>query len=196
LGGKRVVAYVGSISLSSHPVDLLISAFPQVIRAVGNAVLLIVGGGEDLMILREQANRLGIEEAVCFVGRVAPDQVPGILCIADVSVDPVLENDVARARSPLKAFESLAVGTPVVTSDVGDRRSILNDGQAGLLVSPGSARELAKGILALLRDEERRQEAREAAAETCRRHYWDVLVHDFARVYEIIGGRAASFGGD
>ncbi len=70
----------------------------------------------------------------------------------EVSVEPVYDDLAARARSPLKILESLAVGTPVVAGDVGDRREMLYDGQAGLLVKPGDSDALATGILALLQD--------------------------------------------
>lgn len=190
LEGKRIAVYVGSMSLTSHPVDLLISAFAQVTRSLKDSVLVLVGGGEDLEKLRGQARGLGIEEAVRFVGRVAPDQVPAFLALADVSVDPVRDDDIARARSPLKLFESLAAGTPVVTGDVGDRRAILGDGRAGSLVAPGHVGDLAEGIVTLLREEERAWQMREAALATCKRYYWDTLVRDFARVYEIAGGEA------
>lgn len=189
LEGKRVVAYVGSMSLTNHPVDLLISAFSQVTQIVKDAVLLLVGGGEDLEKLREQVRRLEIEDVVRFIGRVAPDQAPAFLALADVSVDPVRDDDTARARCPLKVFESLAVGTPVVTGDVGDRGRHLHDGRAGVLVAPSEAAALAEGILAVLRDRDRARAMGQAALELRGRYYWDVLVHDFVRVYDIAGGR-------
>jgi glycosyltransferase involved in cell wall biosynthesis len=89
----------------------------------------------------------------------------------------------ARARSPLKVFESFAVGTPVVTGDVGDRRNILGDGEAGMLVNPGDAHALAKGIVTVLRDRDRAQAMGEAALRLRERYYWDVLVQDFVEVY-------------
>lgn len=190
LGGKRAVIYAGSMSLASHPVGLLISAFAEVVPLAKDTVLLLVGGGEDLETLKEQARGLGIEDATRFVGRVAPDQVPAFLALADVSVDPVLDDDVARARSPLKVFESLAAGTPVITGDVGDRRAFLGDGRVGSLVAPGRVSDLAEGILARLQEQVTR-EMREAAVEAVAQYYWDVLVHDFAAVYAMAAPKGA-----
>lgn len=184
LMGRSVVAYIGSMSLASHPVDLLLQSFLQVTQSVENATLLLVGGGEDLEQLRRQVGELGLGEAIIFVGRTAAEQVPYYMALADVTVDPVHDDDVARSRSPLKIFESLAVGRPVVTGDVGDRRSILADGQAGMLVPPGNAQALANGIIAVLQDKEKTQSMREAALRLRERYYWDVLVQDFVRVYD------------
>ena len=128
-----------------------------------------------------------------------PEAVPYYLAMADVSADPVHDDLTARARSPLKVFESFAVGTPVVTGDVGDRRDILGaplqspptlggkrcDGEAGVLVEAGDAQALAEGILAILKDSDLAHAAREAALRLRERYYWDVLVREFVRVYKV-----------
>jgi len=91
----------------------------------------------------------------------------------------------ARARSPLKIFESLALGVPVVTGDVGDRRHILDGGRAGMLVKAGDAQALAEGIRTILEDADLAQTMREAALTLRERYYWDVLVREFEKVYEL-----------
>jgi glycosyltransferase involved in cell wall biosynthesis len=193
LDNKKVIAYVGSMSLANHPVDLLLDAFAAVRRQCDDAVLLLVGGGQDYDFLHRRAEELGLGEAAIFVGRVKPETVPYYLAIADVSTDPVRGDLTARARSPLKVFESMAVGTPVVTGDVGDRRDILGDGEpfdldqgrAGVLVEAGDAHALAKGIVTILRHRDRAQAMRETALRLRERYYWDVLVREFVRVYEV-----------
>lgn len=180
---QRLVAYVGSLTFINHRVDLLLQAFALVAQERPEAVLLLVGGGPDLEASRMQAQRLGVERRVIFVGRVSPSAAPYYLKIADVSVDPVDDDPVARARSPLKIFESMAVGTPVVTGDVGDRREILADGKAGLLVAPGDSKALAAGILDLLQDDDKRVRMGEAGLRASERYYWHVLVNDFVKVY-------------
>jgi len=199
LDNKKVVAYVGSMSLVNHPVDLLLEAFAIVRRRCSDAVLILVGGGQDYDFLRRRAEDLGLGEVAIFVGRVKPEAVPYYLAMADVSTDPVYADVVARARCPLKLFESMAVGTPVVTGDVGDRRSILGappqsppklggefcDGEAGMLVEAGDAQALAEGILAVLEDSDLAHAMQEAAFSLRERYYWDVLVQDFAKVYNL-----------
>jgi glycosyltransferase involved in cell wall biosynthesis len=192
LDGKKVVAYVGSMSLVNHPVDFLLEAFAIVRRRCDDAVLLLVGGGQDYDFLRRRAEELGIGETVIFVGRVKPEAVPYYTAMADISTDPVYDDVVARARCPLKLFESMALGVPMVTGDVGDRREIL--GQAGLLVALGDAEALAEGILAVLRDEARARAIAETALEMRERYYWDVLVQDFVKIYGIQRGRAQEHG--
>ncbi len=181
LKGKKVVLYVGSLSLANHPVGLLLEAFAILSRRIKEAVLVLVGGGEDYDLICCRVREMGLGDRVIVVGRVEPHFVPYYLKLGHVSVDPVYDDVVARARSPLKLFESMALGVPVVTGDVGDRREIL--GQAGLLVAPGDAEALAEGIMAMLQDEDRAKAMAEAALEMRERYYWDVLVKDFAKVY-------------
>jgi glycosyltransferase involved in cell wall biosynthesis len=182
---KKVLLYAGSLSLINHPVDLLIEAFGLVYRANPGAVLVVVGGGADYHRLQMQAEALELGCAVRFVGYVPPEEVPAYYRLADVSVDPVYDDIIAKSRSPLKIVESLAAGTPVVTGDVGDRGEMLGGG--GLLVSPGSAVALAEGLLKILRDPLLHEKLRWEALDARQGFFWDRLVHDFIRVYDAPG---------
>ena len=183
LVGRKVVLYVGSLSLASHAVDLLLEAFAIVQQIEPRAVLLLVGGGEDYEALQSQVAALRLSDRVRFVGRVLPDQVPAYYLLADASVDPVRDDPAERARSPLKVVESLASGTPVVTGDVGDRSAQLAHG-GGLLVLPDDSGALAKVLVAILQDPALHTRLSAEALAVREQHYWDRLVHDFASIYD------------
>ena len=99
----------------------------------------------------------------------------------NVSVDPVREDDVARARSPLKIVESLALGVPVVTGDVGDRHEVL--GPAGRTTVPGDACALARVLQDLLGDREALQAAARAAPERAGNYRWSRLAEVWLEAY-------------
>ncbi|MCB0132028.1 MAG: glycosyltransferase family 4 protein, partial [Caldilineaceae bacterium] len=184
LEGCPVVAYFGSLALQNHPVDLLLDAFVQVHRTTPETRLLVIGGGDDLALLQEMADGLGLGGVALFTGHVAQTALPELLALATVTVDPVHDNSVASARSPLKVFESLALGIPVVTADVGDRAELLQQGAAGVLVAPGDADALAQGILSVLGDEERRAAMGQAGRQHMRARYaWPRLAADWATLY-------------
>lgn len=184
LEGRRVIAYVGTLACHNHPVDLLLVAFARLAADVPDSVLLLVGGGEDLVPLRAQAAAAGLQQRVRFTGHVPHRATRAYLALADLSVDPVCDNAVARARSPLKIFESLALGVPVVTGDVGDRAALLAYGQAGVLVRPGDAASLAAGITALLTDAPRRARLAAVGRLYARQFAWARLAAAWQRVYD------------
>jgi glycosyltransferase involved in cell wall biosynthesis len=171
--GGDVVLYLGSLSLPSHPVDLLVRAWPAVQERHPGARLLIVGGGEDAAALRELAARLGVEDSVQFVGRVPPEEAAAYYRRAALSIDPVYDDEAARGRSPLKVVESLACGTPVVTGDVGDRAQVV--GEAGRVVRAGEPEALAEGILSLLGDPEGLARMRRLAPSQAAGYEWEAM---------------------
>jgi glycosyltransferase involved in cell wall biosynthesis len=135
-------------------------------------------------MLQSHAARLGIGSAVLWTGRVPPSATRGYLSLADCSVDPVSDTPVMRSRSPLKIFESLGVGVPVVTGDVGDRREILADGAAGILVQPGCARSLADGLLHLLSDPALQRDISRRSQEQAAAYRWERLAQRWIALYE------------
>jgi len=182
LGDAPVVAYVGTLSQTTHNVGLLLEAFALVAERLPRARLLLVGDGEDRAALQEQTRLLGIGERTLFAGAVLPAAVPAYLALAACSVDPVADDAVAAARSPLKIVESLASGVPVVTGDVGDRAEVI--GQAGgMLVRPGDARALADGIAALLEHHSLQLQLAAGALERAGAYRWDRLARVWAKVY-------------
>lgn len=181
LEGRRVIGYAGSLALHNHPVDLLLDAFAMLAGERDDLDLLLIGGGEDLPELRRRAAVRGWRNRVHFTGRVAPRAVAALLSLAEVSVDPVRDDDVARARSPLKIVESLALGVPVVTGDVGDRREVV--GAAGMTTTPGDAPALARTLERMLDDRVAREAAAAAAPEQASRYGWSRLADDWLAAY-------------
>jgi len=183
LAERPVVAYIGSMSLTNHAVDLLLEGFAQVVlEKIPRATLLLVGGGEDLAVLQRMAVDWGIEDSIRFTGRVRPEDVAAYYAAADLVVDPVHDDVVARARSPLKLYESLAMGTPVVTGDIGDRRGALEN-NALMLVPPGDAEALGRRLVVLLRDDTAREQIRQWAADHRQQFLWENWIEVFLRVY-------------
>jgi glycosyltransferase involved in cell wall biosynthesis len=189
LGAAPVVAYVGTLSQTTHNVGLLLDAFALVARCLPAARLLLVGAGEDRVALEQRARQLGIGTRTLFTGAVAPAAVPAFLALAACSVDPVADDAVAAARSPLKIVESLASGVPVVTGDVGDRAEVLGQ-LAGMLVRPGDARALADGIAVLLEDRWLQQRLAAGARERAEVYRWDRLAPAWTKVYASLSSGA------
>ena len=171
-GGRPVVAYAGHL----YPwkgVDVLLEALTAVTEADG----LIVGGHErepDLARTRTLAERLGIAGRVTFAGRVDPPEVQALLAGAAVLVLPNPDSAIStRFTSPLKLFEYMAAGRPIVASDLPAIREVLTPDVHAVLVAPGSAAALAAGIRRLLSDPELGARLGSAAATAVLDYTWD-----------------------
>lgn len=154
-------------------VDVLVEAMARVPRAR----LVIVGGiaGEpDAARVRALVERLGLGGRVEMAGQVPQREVAERLASADVVAVPFLRTAMTeRHTSPIKAFEALAAGRPIVASDLPSTREVLRHGENAWLVPPGDAAALADGILALLADPARAERLAARAFADAPAYSWD-----------------------
>lgn len=138
--GDPVVTFVGTLKPWHGVADLLAAAA----LAKRSWKLRIIGDGPERAALEEQAAGLGIE--VDFRGAVAPADMPGQLAGSAIGVAPYpdLGGEQQQYFSPLKVYEYLAAGLPVVASAVGQLPQIL--GELGTLVPPSDPAALAAAI--------------------------------------------------
>jgi len=184
LQDKEVITYIGSLSLASHAVDLLVDCFPKVKRSRPNAVLMIIGGGEDYQKLVYSSQKSGFGTDILFTGRVAPDEIWHYYTLSNVSVDPVMDDDASRGRCPLKLFESWACGIPFITGDVGDRKRLIGEPQAGILVRPGDPDALADAIVRVLTDKDLAHRITSVGRLRVENYYWDRLAPRMETIYK------------
>ncbi len=142
--GSQIVGVVARLEPEKgHPT--LLEAWPQVLRAVPDAYLLIVGEGSRREALEAQTRDLRIAHRVVFTGR--RDDVPSVTAAFDVAVLPSY-----REAQGLSVLEALALSRPVVASNVGGIPEMITDGVNGVLVPPHDPDALAAAIIRLLRD--------------------------------------------
>jgi len=127
-------------------VDLVIEA----VAALQDARGLIIGGHaqeSDLARVQALAKARYCSERTTFTGMVAHAEVPARLREADVLVLPNPSSALSHAfTSPLKLFEYMAAGRPIVASDLPSIREVLSDGVNAVLVEAGNAHALTEGI--------------------------------------------------
>ncbi len=147
LGDEKIVLFVGRID-PLKGIDKLIKALPY-LRDIQGLRLLVIGGGEhsqhEIKQLQKLACNLKVENSVTFLDLVKHEQLPYFYSGADVCVVPSYYESFG-----LVALESLACGTPVVATDVGDFRNIIREGETGYVVKDNVPDHLAKKIALLL----------------------------------------------
>jgi len=156
---KIIVAYSGQLSEWKRPEFILEAA--GYLRDRDDIVFLFLGGvGRDLERMKEKAGELGLGEKVIFKGFVNPSIVPLYLKSSDILVHYSASRGDMASLSPLKLFEYMLAGKPIVAPDYPYVREVVSDGVEAKLFSYDSPRELAEAILYLL---EHRSEARKMA---------------------------------
>jgi len=175
LQGKIIIGYVGTIAVTSHPIEILLEAIAQLISKYPNIHLFLVGGGEDIPFVNQKISDLSISEFVTLVGRINPEEITQYYRICGVTVDPVLNNNVAKARLPVKMFESWATGVPFVTSDVGDRKAYLTNPIAGVCATGVTPKDLADAISKIITDTKFKNEIIANGITKSKQFYWDII---------------------
>ena len=151
LSGKRVIGFIGSF-YRYEGLDLLVQAFAELVKDHKDLVLLLVGGGEVKEELEAQIQSLGIASKVVMPGRVPHHQIPGVYGLVDLFVYPRASIRLTELVTPLKPLEAMIVGKPLVASDIGGHRELIQDGDTGLLFTPGDSEALRATLNRLLAD--------------------------------------------
>jgi len=156
--GPRVV-YAGTFE-AYQGLEILVRAFALVLQRQPDAQLLMAGGRADqIEQLERLARDLGAGKRCVFKGRVSKAAAMGLLESADVLVSPRSEG----TNTPLKVYEQLASGKPLVATNIWSHTQVLND-EVCFLVEP-EPESMAQGLLRAITDPEAAQQRARAARQ-------------------------------
>ena len=144
--GKRFMTIVANLRNPVKDHEMFLRAAARVRAHVPEAAFVIAGEGELMPGLRELAHQLGIAEDVHFIGRC--DDVANLLFASHVGVLSSKAEGFANA-----ILEYMAVGLPVVATDVGGVREAIIEGQTGFIVPAGDDAQMAARIIEVLSDD-------------------------------------------
>lgn len=134
--------------VKKNAVDVLIQSISELQSEIPNLNLKIVGYGPEEQKLKKLVTDLNIEDKVDFVGKVEPDRLPELLRDADIFVRA------SRSEGLGSAFlEAMAVGLPVIGTEVGGIPDIIINRETGLFVKVDDPADLANKISSLYNDE-------------------------------------------
>lgn len=166
--------FVGSLK-PWHDLSTLVGAFDILHRRHFDARLLVVGDGPERERLLDRLEGRGLKSSACLTGAVAPAEVPRWMERMDVGIAPYPGGECYF--SPLKIFEYMAAGLPIVASRIGQIPELIEHEQTGLLCEPGDAESLAEALCRLRADPDLRVLlGANARAAALREHSWDRAV--------------------
>lgn len=177
--GAPIVLYGGTFK-GYQGLTQLIEAIPLVRAQVPETTFVLVGAENGSgAAVRAQGAALLESGALRVIDRQPRHQIPGYLGLADVLVSPRSYG----GNLPLKVFDYLAAGRPIVATDIPTHRTVLSEERA-VLVAPNSE-DIARGIVSLLRDPERAEHLARAARMYAEEHLgWAQFVDSLGAMYE------------
>ena len=174
--GEKLLIHVSNFRPVKRVRDV-ISIFDRVQREIPSR-LLLVGDGPERGDAAAEADRLGLEDRVIFLGK--QDTVAELLTCSDLFLLPS-----ASESFGLAALEAMASGTPVIATDVGGLSEVIDHGETGLLAPLGDIEAMAAGAIELLRDEARWLQTSRAAQAAARERFSAArVVPQYERYYE------------
>jgi len=179
-----VIGYIGSL-VRWEGLENLLYAFSSILRTTKNVKLLIVGDGPLRSDLLKLCDQLGINSFTIFTGQIAHENIKRYYSICDVLVLPRTKARVNALVTPLKPLEIMAMGKPLIASDLPALREIVISRQTGVLVEPDDPNKLAEAILYLLDDpQERKRLGANARAWVVENRDWSNIVSIYHEVYK------------
>ena len=153
LDGQFVVGYLGNLDHWREGLEVLALAV-SILRTSGrdDIAMLVVGDGSRRDRLEADVEALGLGAACQFTGRVPPTEVAQYYAQMDLFANPRLDERASRLITPLKPYEAMALGVPVLVSDLPALVEIVAPPMRGMTAPAGNARALADAIVRLADD--------------------------------------------
>ena len=180
-----VVGTVGRLAAVKDQAAL-VRAFAEVVKRMPDARLVIAGDGPMRKELEALVEQLGLPGRVWITGD--RDDIPDILRLLDIFVLPSLGEGISNT-----ILEAMATGLPIVATDVGGNRELVEEGCNGRLVPVGDPARLAEAIFDLMQSAETRVAMGQSSLERVSQQFdWDRTVDSYLGVYDNLLGRYPS----
>lgn len=183
LNDRKIVLFVGVLR-PYKGAEYLVRAMKSVISEDKDAVLIIVGKGEEKERLESLSRSLGISGSVIFAGFVPDSRMAEYYSIADVFVlpSPTIEESFG-----LVALEAMACGAPAIATSGAGVSEVFEKEKIGVVAKPRDAEDLAEKILALLSDRKKSMRMGEKARSVMVKKYsWPRITERFIKAYDEI----------
>jgi phosphatidylinositol alpha-mannosyltransferase len=179
-GEGGALGFLGRFEEARKGLPVLLEAAAQMAVTRPGLRLLIAGPGDPDVVWRELPPELA--GRVELLGQVSDADKARMLRSVDVYVAP----NTGGESFGIVLLEAMAVGTPVLASDLEAFRAVLGDGDSGRLFANGDAGDLAAKAADLLDDADARASLAALGRATARRYDWSVVAREIVRVYETV----------
>ncbi|MCP4117317.1 MAG: glycosyltransferase family 4 protein [Desulfobacteraceae bacterium] len=180
-GNKRFIVYAGTLE-SYQGIELLIDSFKKVHDKINDAFLIVVGGSDpQVAFYSDYAQKRGVADSALFTGRVPQELAKRYCALAHVIVSP----RIAGTNTPLKIYELLAGGIPLVATDIYSHTQVL-DGEISFLATPEPGDMADKIMEAIVPDGPGRTKAMNAVRVYEKKYSRPVYIEKMRKILGII----------
>ena len=181
----NTIGFIGRFEEPRKGLSVLLDALPIIARFAPDVRVLVAGPGDSENFEKNIDPQL--KHRFEFLGKITEKEKADFLASIAIYVAP---NTGGESFGIILA-EALAGGAAVVASDIPAFDSLLGHGEYGALFPSESAQELAKVIIDLLRDNDKRRELAKKGKEYAQRFDWDVVAEEIYSIYEMsmVGGQ-------
>ena len=176
---EEYIFYAGSLK-KWKGVDVLIKAM----KYLPGEKLLIAGNGEEFSNLQNMIKKENLQDRIKFLGYIPHTEIPKFLSKAKILVLPNVEEDTSVFTSPLKLFEYMAAGKPIVASDIPCLKEVLRHEENAYLVKPRNPIVLAEGIKKVLYDKKLRRKISLKAKEEVKKYTYSIRAQKIKKLIE------------
>lgn len=159
----------------------LINALEKLQKKGEKVYLEIIGEGDQKELLEKMVREKNLNKQVKFLGVVDHEEIPSILSRADVFVSPSLNEGMANAM-----LEALAMGLPLIATDIGGTKELIKDGENGLIVKTKNVIDLADKIAWLKNNPAERKRMGIMGRQRAEKMSWDKIADKYKMVYDKI----------
>ena len=182
---RPTVAFLGRMEEPRKGMPVLAAALPSVLEAVPGLRVLVAGPGDPREVTAGLAPEVA---AVCeFLGPVSDEDKARLLASVDLYVAP----NTGGESFGIILIEAMSAGAPVLASDLPAFVRVLDGGAAGATFVNEDSRDLARRLVELIRDPERRRELARRGRRRADVFDWSVVASDVMAVYETVTDGAA-----
>jgi len=172
--------------------EILISTLSALAREFPDLRLLLVGDGDLMPELRRMAAEADISGRVIFTGRVPAREIPQYYRLCSFAVLPRMDAPLTQVVTPIKPLEIMSMQKPLIASDIGGHREIVQDGLTGLLFRSGDQADLESKCRRLIGETQFGLDlASRARKWVVAERDWQVLVQRYVNLYTRLAARGA-----
>ncbi|MBI4812383.1 glycosyltransferase family 4 protein [Candidatus Falkowbacteria bacterium] len=161
--------------------DYLIKAWPEVLKEVSEAKLVLVGEGNKRQEIEAMIRDLNIADFVVLKGNLPHNETLKEIKKSEVFICPSLAEGLG-----IVFIEAQACGVPPIGTRVGGIPDIIQDGENGFLIEPKNSRAIAEAIIKLLKDKNLAGKLSANALQTVKKYDWKNIINKIDGIYEKI----------